>query len=141
MDRLNETVTCSTGNIYEKYLQALKKIANFSIFSQFRCQYHKFLTGREQGLVPALAPDNWWNREIRRPLTAALPESYNGLHSLLLKMDGCSYVLSSEVQDFARAIIEDRPPLIDPLDGYHAVQVVEGAYQSIATGKAVAIEE
>lgn len=47
----------------------------------------------------------------------------------------------AEVQDFARAIVEDRPPLIDPLYGYQAVQVAEAAYQSISTGKPVAIEE
>jgi len=47
----------------------------------------------------------------------------------------------AEVQDFARAIIQDRPPLIDPMYGYHAVQVAEAAYQSIAAGKPVVIEE
>ena len=47
----------------------------------------------------------------------------------------------AEVQDFARTIIEDRPPLIDPMYGYHAIQVVEAAYRSIVTGRLVAIEE
>jgi predicted dehydrogenase len=47
----------------------------------------------------------------------------------------------AEVQDFVRAIIEDRPPLIDPMYGYHAVQVVEAAYRSIAARNQVAIEE
>jgi len=47
----------------------------------------------------------------------------------------------AEVQDFARAIIEDRPPQIDPMHSYHAVQVVEAAYRSIATGRLVAIED
>lgn len=45
----------------------------------------------------------------------------------------------AEVQDFVQAIIEDRPPLIDPMYGYHAVQVVEAAYRSIAEGKAVSL--
>jgi predicted dehydrogenase len=45
------------------------------------------------------------------------------------------------VQDFAKAIIENRPPLIDPMYGYHAVQVVEAAYRSMATGRLVVIEE
>jgi predicted dehydrogenase len=47
----------------------------------------------------------------------------------------------TEVQDFAKAIIENRPPLIDPMYGYHAVQVVEAAYRSMATGRLVVIEE
>jgi predicted dehydrogenase len=47
----------------------------------------------------------------------------------------------AEVQDFARAILEDRPPLIDPMYGYYAVQVVEAAYQSIIRGRLVAMEE
>ncbi len=33
------------------------------------------------------------------------------------------------------------PPLIDPIYGYHAIQVVEAAYQSITTGNLVAVEE
>ncbi len=45
----------------------------------------------------------------------------------------------AEVQDFVQAIIEDRPPRIDPMYGYHAIQVVEAAYQSIATGKPVTL--
>jgi UDP-N-acetyl-2-amino-2-deoxyglucuronate dehydrogenase len=45
----------------------------------------------------------------------------------------------AEVQDFIQAIIEDRPPLIDPLYGYHAVQVAEAAYRSISEGKAISI--
>ncbi|GAC1566279.1 MAG: Gfo/Idh/MocA family oxidoreductase [Ktedonobacteraceae bacterium] len=47
----------------------------------------------------------------------------------------------AEVQDFVQAIIEDRPPLIDPLYGYHAIQVVEAAYQSISTGSLVTLPE
>ncbi|GAC1348306.1 MAG: Gfo/Idh/MocA family oxidoreductase [Ktedonobacteraceae bacterium] len=45
----------------------------------------------------------------------------------------------AEVQDFVGAIVEDRSPVIDPLYGYHAIQVAEAAYTSIATGKAVSL--
>jgi UDP-N-acetyl-2-amino-2-deoxyglucuronate dehydrogenase len=45
----------------------------------------------------------------------------------------------AEVQDFIQAIIEDRPPLVDPLYGYHAVQVAEAAYRSISEGKAISM--
>jgi predicted dehydrogenase len=51
------------------------------------------------------------------------------------------FSIVAEVQDFVQAILEDRPPLIDPLYGYHALQVVDAAYQSIATGKPVSIAE
>jgi predicted dehydrogenase len=44
-----------------------------------------------------------------------------------------------EIQDFVQAILEDRPPLIDPLYGYHAIQVVEAAYLSIAEGRVVSL--
>ncbi len=43
----------------------------------------------------------------------------------------------AEVQDFVRAVREERPPRIDPLYGYHAIQVVEAAYQSITAGRPV----
>ena len=43
----------------------------------------------------------------------------------------------AEVQDFVQAIIEDRLPRINPLYGYHAIQVAEAGYTSIAEGKAV----
>jgi predicted dehydrogenase len=45
----------------------------------------------------------------------------------------------AEVQDFTRAVLEDRPPLIDPHYGYTAVRVVEAAYHSIAEGKPVSL--
>ncbi|MGO8951294.1 MAG: Gfo/Idh/MocA family protein [Ktedonobacterales bacterium] len=45
----------------------------------------------------------------------------------------------AEVQNFVQAIIEDRPPLIDPLYGYHAIQVAEAAYRSISEGKAISL--
>lgn len=45
----------------------------------------------------------------------------------------------AEVRDFVEAIIEDRPPLIDPNYGCHAVQVAEAAYRSIAEGKAISL--
>lgn len=44
-----------------------------------------------------------------------------------------------EVRDFTQAILEDRPPLIDPMYGYSAVRVAEAAYQSIAEGKPVSL--
>ena len=48
--------------------------------------------------------------------------------------------IMAEVQDFVRAIIEDRPPLIDPMYGYHAVQVAEAAYRSTASGRNISID-
>ena len=45
----------------------------------------------------------------------------------------------AEVQDFVEAIIEDRPPLIDPLYGYHAVKVAEAAYRSISEGNLISL--
>lgn len=47
----------------------------------------------------------------------------------------------AEVQDFVRAVREERAPLIDPLYGYHALQVVETAYQSIREGKSLPLED
>ena len=49
------------------------------------------------------------------------------------------YSIVAEVQDFVRAIVEDRPPLIDPSYGYHAIQVVEAAYRSLAEGRLVSV--
>lgn len=46
----------------------------------------------------------------------------------------------AEVQDFARAVIEKRAPLIDPLYGHYAIQVVEAAYRSIDEGKPISLE-
>lgn len=45
----------------------------------------------------------------------------------------------AEVQDFVRAIKEERAPLIDPLYGYHALQVVDAAYRSIEEGKSITL--
>lgn len=45
----------------------------------------------------------------------------------------------AEVQDFVRAVREERAPLIDPLYGYHALQVVDAAYRSIEEGKSIAL--
>lgn len=47
----------------------------------------------------------------------------------------------AEVQDFVRAVLEERAPLIDPLYGHHAIQVVEAAYRSIREGTAVTLTE
>lgn len=45
----------------------------------------------------------------------------------------------AEVQDFVQAIREERAPLIDPLYGHHALQVVEAAYRSVAEDKSIAL--
>jgi predicted dehydrogenase len=45
----------------------------------------------------------------------------------------------AEVQDFVRAVLEERAPLIDPLYGHHAIQAVEAAYRSIAEGKPISL--
>ena len=45
----------------------------------------------------------------------------------------------AEVQDFVRAVLEGRIPRIDPLYGYHAIQVVEAAYRSISEGKSIVL--
>jgi UDP-N-acetyl-2-amino-2-deoxyglucuronate dehydrogenase len=37
----------------------------------------------------------------------------------------------AEIKDFVSAILEDRPPLVDPADTLYAVQAAEAAYQSI----------
>jgi predicted dehydrogenase len=47
------------------------------------------------------------------------------------------FSMLAEVRDMVQAILENRPPLIDPLDGCYAVQVVEAAYKSIAEGKPI----
>ena len=43
----------------------------------------------------------------------------------------------AEVQDFVQAVREERAPRIDPLYGYHALQVVEAAYRSMSEGHAI----
>ena len=45
----------------------------------------------------------------------------------------------AEVQDFVRAVREGRAPLIDPLYGHHALQVVDAAYRSIEERKSIAL--
>lgn len=44
-----------------------------------------------------------------------------------------------EVKDFVNAVWEDRTPMVDPMDGYHALRVVEAAYVSAAEGRKVAV--
>lgn len=43
------------------------------------------------------------------------------------------FSIVAEVIDFVQAVYEDRPPLIDPQDGVYAIQVVEKAYESVAS--------
>jgi len=45
----------------------------------------------------------------------------------------------AEVQDFVQAIREERTPVIDPLYGHHALQVVEAAYRSVAEKRSIAL--
>ncbi|HEX4715899.1 MAG TPA: hypothetical protein VH164_13325 [Ktedonobacteraceae bacterium] len=45
----------------------------------------------------------------------------------------------AEVQDFVQAIREERSPVIDPLYGHHALQVVEAAYRSVAEKRSIAL--
>ena len=39
--------------------------------------------------------------------------------------------------EFAAAIRDDREPLVTGLDGYRALEVVEAAYRSVASGEPV----
>ncbi|MBN1315558.1 MAG: Gfo/Idh/MocA family oxidoreductase [Anaerolineales bacterium] len=41
--------------------------------------------------------------------------------------------------DFVNAVWEDRPTLVDPMDGYYAVKVIEKAYESGSLGQPVKI--
>jgi predicted dehydrogenase len=41
------------------------------------------------------------------------------------------------VQDFIHAIVEGRPPTVDPLDGCYTLKIVEAAYQSVAASGAL----
>src|SRR5579863_8900429 len=50
------------------------------------------------------------------------------------------FSIVAEVQDFVLAIIEDRPPRINPIYGQHAIQVAEAAYASINERKAIIID-
>jgi predicted dehydrogenase len=45
----------------------------------------------------------------------------------------------TELKDFVMSLVEGRKPLIDSNDCAYAIQVVEAAYESIASGKAVTI--
>lgn len=40
-----------------------------------------------------------------------------------------------EIKDFVSAVWEDRSPLVDPMDAYHGLLVIQKAYESIAAGK------
>ncbi len=44
------------------------------------------------------------------------------------------FSIVEEVKDFIQSIIEDRPPLVDPLDCCYAVKVIEKAYESTKNG-------
>ena len=45
----------------------------------------------------------------------------------------------AEVKDFVSAILEDRPPLVDPADALYALKAAEAAEKSVATGQRVAL--
>jgi len=47
----------------------------------------------------------------------------------------------AEVQDFVQAVLEKRTPRVDPLDSYHALQIVEAAHQSIAEAQTITLEK
>jgi predicted dehydrogenase len=44
-----------------------------------------------------------------------------------------------EVQDFVQAVLENRDPLIDPMDACYAVKVVEAAYRSAENNASISI--
>jgi predicted dehydrogenase len=44
-----------------------------------------------------------------------------------------------EIKDFVQAIVNDQTPLIDPMDGYHAIHAVEAAYASVASNSVVSL--
>jgi len=46
----------------------------------------------------------------------------------------------AEIKDFVSAVIEDRPPLIDPADALYALQAVEAVTRSIETKQSVLVE-
>jgi predicted dehydrogenase len=46
------------------------------------------------------------------------------------------FSIVAEVQDFLRAVANDQPPGIDPVDGAYAIQVSEAVYASLANGNA-----
>jgi predicted dehydrogenase len=45
-----------------------------------------------------------------------------------------------EVKDFIGAVYENRPPLIDPVDGAYAIHVTDAVYASLAANHAVSVE-
>jgi UDP-N-acetyl-2-amino-2-deoxyglucuronate dehydrogenase len=45
----------------------------------------------------------------------------------------------AEVRDFVTAVIEDRPPRVDPADALYALKAVEAVEKSVATGQRVAL--
>lgn len=45
----------------------------------------------------------------------------------------------AEVTDYARSLVEGRPPQIDSRDAIYAIRVVEAAYESIRSGKPVTV--
>jgi predicted dehydrogenase len=47
----------------------------------------------------------------------------------------------AKCDDFLRAIIEGRPPLVDPEDACHAVEILDAAYRSIQDGRIVHLSE
>ncbi|HWE61710.1 MAG TPA: Gfo/Idh/MocA family oxidoreductase [Chloroflexota bacterium] len=48
--------------------------------------------------------------------------------------------IAEGVKDFVGAILEHRPPAVDPLDGYYTLKVVEHAYASVAlAGQSVSL--
>jgi predicted dehydrogenase len=49
--------------------------------------------------------------------------------------------MHSEVEDFVRAVHEDRPPKVDPLDCCYAVRVVETCYESLDQGEPLPVKE
>jgi predicted dehydrogenase len=45
----------------------------------------------------------------------------------------------AEVADFIQAVWDDRPPTIDPMDGYYVIKAVEKSYESAAHGRPVTV--
>jgi predicted dehydrogenase len=56
-----------------------------------------------------------------------------------LAIDATNHYHSLQIQDFLRAIIEDRPPLVTGDDGRRAVALFQAIYESNRTGRAVKI--
>ena len=47
--------------------------------------------------------------------------------------------IKAEVIDFIQAIWYDRPPAIDPMEGYYVINAIDKAYESINSGKPIRI--